>query len=115
MQDMVTDQRPVMGRGAVPGPPQAPREGHCQGLQVKSCPLAEIGISALRHAVKPASDALKPSPIRRAVSTLVYATLLHPVPGLLPVTMQPPESAGLGAGGLAGALLAAAMLEQIQP
>ena len=99
----LTHQRALMGRGPVPGAPQAPREGHCQGLQVKSCPLVEIGISALRHAVKPASDALKPSPIRRAVSTLVYATLLHPVQALLPMNLQPPESAGLGAGGLAGA------------
>ena len=112
---MFMDKHPLVGRGPVPGAPQAPREGHCQGLQVKSCPLAEIGISALRHAVKPASDALKPSPIRRAVSTLVYATLLHPVQGLLPMNLHPPESAGLGAGGLAGALPAAGMLEQIQP
>ena len=112
---MFMDKHPLVGRGPVPGAPQAPREGHCQGLQVKSCPPAEIGISALRHAVKPASDALKPSPIRRAVSTLVYATLLHPVQGLLPMNLHPPESAGLGAGGLAGALPAAGMLEQIQP
>ena len=81
-----------MGRGAVPGPPQAPREGHCQGLQVKSCPLQEIGFSALRHAVKPASDALKPSPIRRAVSTLVYATLLRPAQELLPMSLHPSET-----------------------
>ena len=83
--------------------------------RAKSSPPPEIGISALRHAVKPTSDALKPKLIRRAVSTLVYATLLHPFQGLLPMNLHPPESAGLGAGGLAGALLAAAMLEQIQP
>ena len=112
---MFMDKHPLVGRGPVPGAPQAPREGHCQGLQVKSCPLAEIGISALRHAVKPSSDARKPSLIRRAVSTLVYATLLHPVQGLLPMNLHPPGSAGLGAGGLAGAPPAAGMLEQIQP
>ena len=87
---MFIGKHPLVGRGPVPGAPQAPREGHCQGLQVKSCPLVEIGISALRHAVKPASDALKPSPIRRAVSTLVYATLLRPAQGLLPMTIHPP-------------------------
>ena len=104
-----------MGRGPAPGSPQAPREAHCRVLPDGKCPLAEMGTSTLRHATKDPSDAVKDPRIRRAVSTLVYATLLHPVQGLLPMNLHPPESAGLGAGGLAGALPAAGMLEQIQP
>ena len=49
------------------------------------------------------SDALKDPRIRRAVSTLVYATPLHPAQRHLPVNLHPPNSAVLGAGGLAGA------------
>ena len=70
------DRRPRTGRGPVLGAPQGPREGHCQGLHAKFCPQQEIGTSTLPHVLKPSSNAVKPSPIRRAVSTLVYATLL---------------------------------------
>jgi hypothetical protein len=87
---LVMDRRALMGRGPVRGSPSPPRTCSWQGLQVKSCPLGEMGTSALRHTVQPSSDALKPSLIRRAVSTLVYATLLHPVQGLLPMTIHPP-------------------------
>ena len=49
------------------------------------------------------SDALKDPRIRRAVSTLVYATPLHPAQRHLPVNLHPPISAVFWAGGLAGA------------
>ena len=39
------------------------------------------------------SDALKEPRIRRAVSTLVYATPLHPAQRHLPVNLHPPNSA----------------------
>ena len=87
---LVIGRRPLMGRAPVRGSPWPPRTCSWQGLQVKSCPPGEIGTSALRHTVKASSDALKPSLIRRAVSTLVYATLLRPAQGLLPMTIHPP-------------------------
>ena len=100
---MVTDRRALMGRGLVQGSSWAPRTCPWWVLQVRKCPPGEIGTSALRHRANRSSDARKDPLIRRAVSTLVYATLLHPAQGLLPMTMHPPESAGFGAGGLAGA------------
>ena len=100
---LVTDRRALMGRGLVQGSSWAPRTCPWWVLQVRKCPPGEIGTSALRHRANRSSDARKDPLIRRAVSTLVYATLLHPAQGLLPMTMHPPESAGFGAGGPAGA------------
>ena len=92
-----------MTRRLVQGWRMGPIEGHCGRLQAAFCPEAESRISTLPHAVKGSSDAEKPSPIRRAVSTLVYATPLHPAQGHLPVILHPPNSAVFWAGGLAGA------------
>jgi hypothetical protein len=63
----------------------------------------EPRLGTLPHETKRSSDALKDPSIRRAVSTLVYATPLHPAQRHLPVNLHPPNSAVLGAGGLAGA------------
>ena len=46
----------------------------------------EIGTSTLPHETNRSSDALKDPPIRRAVSTLVYATPLHPAQTYVPMT-----------------------------
>ena len=86
------DKHPLVGRGPVPGAPQAPREGHCRVLPSRKCPLEEMGTSTLGHATKDRSDAVKDPRIRRAVSTLVYATLLHPAQDLLPVSLHPSET-----------------------
>ena len=60
------------------------------GASVRKWPLQEIGTSTLSHETKRSSDALKDPRIRRAVSTLVYATPLHPAQRHLPMTMHPP-------------------------
>ena len=73
------------------GRPRPPGKVTPKGfIQATFCPQAESGTSTLPHAVKLSSNVEKPSPIRRAVSTLVYATLLHPAQGLLPMTIHPP-------------------------
>ena len=97
------DKRPLMGRGPVRGPPQGPREGHWRVLHVKFCHLKEIRTSTLPHETKRSSDALKHPRIRRAVSTLVYATLLHPAQGHLPMNLHPLKPRQFLAGELAGA------------
>ena len=55
----------------------------------KKWPWKEIGSSTPSHETKRSSDALKDPRIRRAVSTLVYATPLHPAQGHLPWTCTP--------------------------
>ena len=102
---------PRTGAGAILGP----QDMCLVGPSGEKMSAGRNGTSALRRRANRSSDALKDPLIRRAVSTLVYATLLYPIQALLPVSLHPPESAGLGAGGLAGALPAAGMLEQIQP
>ena len=77
---LVMDRRPLMGRGPVRGSPWGPRAWHWRVLPLRFCQSKEIGTSTLSHETKRSSDVLKPSPIRRAVSTLVYATPLHPAP-----------------------------------
>ena len=58
----------------------------------------------MQNAVKPSSDAQKPSPIRRAVSTLAPPTLPDRERGHLPMNLHPPKTLTLSlAGGLAGA------------
>ena len=88
----LTHQRALMGRGPVAGAPQAPREAHCRVLPARKCPVQEMGTSTLRHATKEPSDAVKHPRIRRAVSTLVYATLLRPAQELLPMSLHPSET-----------------------
>ena len=100
---LVMDRRPLMGRGPVRKSPWGPRAWHWRGLQLRKWPWEEIGTSTLSHETKRSSDALKDPRIRRAVSTLVYATPLHPAQGHLPVNLHPPNSAVFWAGGLAGA------------
>ena len=68
---------------------------------MRFCHRQEIGTSTLLYETKRSSDALKDPRIRRAVSTLVYATPLHSAQGDLPVNLHPPNSAVLGKGGLA--------------
>ena len=63
---------------------------------MRFCHAQEIGTSTLPHETKRSSDALKDPRIRRAVSTLVYATPLHPAQGHLPVNLHPPKSAVFG-------------------
>merc|ERR1711957_366615 len=58
-------------------------------------------MGTLPHETKRSSDALKHPRIRRAVSTLVYATPLHPAHEPVPWTCTPPKSAVFWAGGLA--------------
>ena len=53
----------------------------------------EPRLGTLPHETKRSSDALKDPSIRRAVSTLVYATPLHPAQRHLPVNLHPPNSA----------------------
>ena len=89
---LVTDRRALMGRGLVQGSSSAPRTCPWWVLQVRKCPPGEIGTSALRHRANRSSDARKDPLIRRAVSTLVYATLLHPAQELLPVNLHPSET-----------------------
>ena len=50
-------------------------------------------MSTLLHETKRSSETLKDPRIRRAVSTLVYATPLHPAQRHLPVNLHPPNSA----------------------
>ena len=100
---LFTDRRPLMGRGPVRGSPWGPRAWHWRALPLRFCHFLEIGSSTLPHETKHSSDALKHPRIRRAVSTLVYATPLHPAQGHLPVILHPPNSAVFWAGGLAGA------------
>ena len=69
----------------------------------------------LPHETKHSSDALKDPRIRRAVSTLVYATPLHPAQGHLPMTMHPPNSTVKGGRWAGRCVPAAAMLEQNEP
>ena len=87
---LVMDRRPLMGRGPVRGSPWGPRAWHWRVLPLRFCHSQEIGTSTLPHETKRSSDALKDPRIRRAVSTLVYATPLHPAQGHLPVSLHPP-------------------------
>ena len=99
----LTVRRPLMGRRPVRGSPWGPRAWHWRVLPLRFCHEQEIGTSTLSHETKRSSDALKHPRIRRAMSTLVYATPLHPAQGHLPVILHPPNSAVFWAGGLAGA------------
>ena len=99
----LTVRRPLMGRRPVRGSPWGPRAWHWRVLPLRFCHEQEIGTSTLSHETKRSSDALKDPRIRRAVSTLVYATPLRPAQGHLPVSLHPPNSAIFWAGGLAGA------------
>ena len=59
------------------GHPRAPGHGTGDGFHKDFC-HEEIGTSTLPHETNRSSDALKHPRIQRAVSTLVYATPLHP-------------------------------------
>ena len=83
------DRRPLIGRGPVRGSPWGPRAWHWRVLPLRFCHGEEKGTSTLPHETKRSSDALKPPRIRRAVSTLVYATPLHPAQRHLPWTCTP--------------------------
>ena len=102
---------PRTGAGGAPGPqgrslPRASGEILSAGRNRNFRPPArgEAGVGraeALAHSTRRVHISLRdPSPPRPRTSSRDHA---------------PPESAGLGAGGLAGALPAAGMLEQIQP